>query len=131
MSDHNSDVGKITEWSDGDWSYFKYWLEDLLREQTVELIFTKADGTVRTMQATKKMFVITEGLKRKEIKNTEAQSNEVVKSTKQKKSVSNDLVLVWDVEVDDWRTIKIRNLTNILTLVLKYDYNKPMEFFND
>jgi hypothetical protein len=119
----------IVEWSDQEWETFKNWLEYLLHNDTIELVFTKLDGTVRVMQATKNSTVITEELNRKE--QEKAQSSDTqVKTEKRKKSVSKDFkdnLLVWDVEINDWRMVKIRNLTNILTLILKHDYNTHLK----
>jgi hypothetical protein len=114
-----SDTGKITEWTDPDWDRFKIWLENLLYNQTIEISFTKVDGSPRTMQATKKTFVINEGIKRKQDRE-QSRGKTSVKPRPALPAVQDNL-LVWDVEVDDWRTIKVRNITNILTLLLKYN----------
>lgn len=121
----------IIDWDDNQWSSFKQWLEDLLRDNTVELIFKKADGTIRTLQATKKYSVYNEYLKQqekqkreKQVESGQAQSvPEKPKETKQKNL--GDALLVWDVEINNWRIVKIRNLLNILTLIIKYDYCDP------
>lgn len=135
MSEENT-VGKITTWSDSQWNQFKYWLEDLLRSETVELIFTKADGSTRTMLATKKSDIILEqSIKLKEQENAsiaEVSTNTTIVSsvTKQKSKNLGDGILVWDVEINNWRIVKVKNLINVLTLIIKYDY-REIEMFKE
>lgn len=112
------------EWTDGQWTAFKFWLEDLLRAETVEIIFTKVDGTERTIQATKKPGIITESLERRKIMDALTKDGDTLKSARPPRKVKQkeDLVLVWDTSAEDWRTIRLRSIRNLLTLILKYDY---------
>lgn len=118
--------GTITEWTDAQWDNFSFWLESLLREETVEVVFTKSDGTERVMRCTKKTKIIDEGVKLLEQKRAKDSSDEVLpKKPKRNIPVKVGNITVWDVDAGDWRSFRIRSLTNILTLVMKYDYREP------
>lgn len=118
--------GTITEWTDLQWDNFSFWLESLLREETVEVVFTKSDGSERVMRCTKKTKIIDEGVKLLEQKRAKDLSDEVVpKKPKRNAPVKVGNITVWDVDAGDWRSFRIRSLTNILTLVMKYDYREP------
>ena len=118
--------GTITDWNDAQWDNFSFWLETLLREETIEVVFTKSDGTERVMQCTKKNQVITEGVKLLEEKRTKDSTDESVpQKPKRKAPVKVGNITVWDIDAGDWRSFRIRSLTNILTLVMKYDYREP------
>lgn len=122
------------DWSQEQWDNFRTWLEDLLRVDTVQIIFTKTDGTERTMLATKQQQVITPAIERKKIVETLNSSdleNVPVKKSRplRNKDLKDGLILVWDIEADDWRTIKVKKILNILTLILKYEYREPPPLF--
>lgn len=115
------------DWSEEQWNNFRTWLEDILRDNIVTIIFTKADGTERTIQATKKSSIVTTAIERKKIMQTLTSDGiGTLKPVRaQRKDKSKDtLLLVWDTEADDWRTIKVKKILNILTLILKYDYKE-------
>lgn len=115
------------DWSEEQWNNFRTWLEDILRDNIVTIIFTKADGTERTIQATKKSSIVTTAIERKKIMQTLTSDGigtlKPVRAQRKDKS-KDDLLLVWDTEADDWRTIKVKKILNILTLILKYDYKE-------
>lgn len=115
------------DWSEGQWNNFRTWLEDILRDNIVTIIFTKADGTERTIQATKKSSIVTTAIERKKIMQTLTSDGigtlKPVRAQRKDKS-KDDLLLVWDTEAADWRTIKVKKILNILTLILKYDYKE-------
>jgi len=121
----------LVDWTPEQWDNFKTWLEDLLRGEVVQVIFTKSDGTERTMLATKQQSVITPAIERKKIVET-LNSGDITtqpKARPARAAKSGDgLILVWDVEADDWRTIKVKKILNILTLILKYEYQPPPQF---
>lgn len=116
--------GPLVEWTDSQWTAFKFWLEDTLRTETVEIIFTKVDGTERTIQATKQPGIITESLERRKIMEALSKEGDTLKPLRAPRKVKQkeDLVLVWDIVAEDWRTIRLRSIRNLLTLILKYDY---------
>lgn len=99
-------AGTITEWSDEDWLNFRKWLVDVLFGQTVEIIFTKADGTERVMNCTLLSSRINYQPRGKE-KNFKPQTRETI--------------AVWDVDKGEWRSFKVRSITNIIPLILKYN----------
>lgn len=124
--------GTITEWNDNQWDNFSFWLESLLREEIVEIVFTKSDGTERVMRCTKKSSVVTEGVKLLEEKRTKDTTDESLpKKPKRQPPSKVGNMTVWDVDAGDWRSFRVRSLTNILTLVMKYDYREPEPFTLD
>lgn len=118
--------GTITEWTDTQWDNFSFWLESLLREETIEVVFTKSDGTERVMQCTKKNSVVIKGVKLLEEKRAKDSTDEsTTEKPKRKAPTKVGNITVWDIDAGDWRSFRVRSLTNILTLVMKYDYREP------
>ena len=83
------------------------------------------------MLATKQQSVITPAIERKKIVETQTSSDITTqpkaRPARATKSVAG-LILVWDIEADDWRTVKVKKILNILTLILKYEYQPPPQF---
>jgi hypothetical protein len=73
--------------------------QDLL-EGVVEVVFTKADGSTRTMRCTKQ-----EG---------KYPQPEAGKERKE----NADICVVWDVDVQDWRTFRWDRLQRVSTQIL-------------
>lgn len=120
-------IGTVTDWTDNQWLNFTFWLKDVLRREVVEVIFTKTDGTERVMKCTMQTSVIDEGtkllLERLE-SNTEKPQTRVKKS---KSAQTSDHITVWDVEAQNWRSFRTRKLTNVLTLIIRYDYAESLK----
>lgn len=130
---NDSPVGTVDNWSKEQWVNFEIWLETLLRQETVEIIFTKADGSERVMRCTKNSHIIDEGLAllKEKQKSEELTPTSTLTKTKNSDNKSGTLV-VWDVDVGNWRSFRVQRLVNILTLIMKYDYQhqKISDFFN-
>ena len=109
---------------------FKGWLEDLLHEGVVEIVFTKTDGSSRIIRATKKQSLINMeaagggaatlfsagGTRRKSIVNPESKKENII---------------VWDTDQQGWRTVKVKKIENLITIILKYDYQtSPLKIFD-
>lgn len=111
-------VGTVTDWDDTTWDKFHKWLDDILRENVVEITFTKTDGSQRHMNCTKKYDVIESGIKSNRVTN----ESDITTVSKKKKAApaSKNLITVWDIDVNDWRSFRVKNLTNILTICIKY-----------
>jgi hypothetical protein len=69
------------------------WLKSLLDERTVEVVFTKKDGTERVMNCTLKEDILP--VVQKEMNEDSF--------TKEK---SKDALAVWDVDVNGWRSFR-------------------------
>lgn len=78
-------------------SFSKDELKQLLIHNTVKVTFTKKDGTDRTMTCT-----LQEGI---------AIPHE--KTTDRVKQPKDDLLPVWDIEANGWRTITVPNIKMI------------------
>lgn len=101
----NISTGTIEEWSDEDWRSFYRWLRDELFKQTVTISFIKADGSNRVMNCT----LVTERI-----------SYQSKGKSKKQKEETFETIKAWDIDKGEWRSFKIRNITNILELILKY-----------
>lgn len=120
-------IGTVTDWTDNQWLNFTFWLKDVLRREVVEVIFTKTDGTERVMKCTMQTSVIDEGTKlllERSESNTEKTQTRVKKS---KSAQASDHITVWDVEAQNWRSFRTRKLTNVLTLIIRYDYAESLK----
>lgn len=127
--DNNTEIAHI-EWSDSQWGEFKTFLEAKLHTEVVEIIFKKIDGTERTMQATKKSSLISRAMERKLVLDLNIPAAPAKVKRQRKASADKLNITVWDIEKDDWRTIKVKNIQNVLTLILKYDYQPAKPFFD-
>lgn len=129
MTDDTQHVN-IVDWNDRQWEEFKTFLEAKLLTEVVEIIFKKIDGTERTMQATKKSSLISRAMERKLVLDLNIPAAPA-KIKRQRKAPPDKLnITVWDVDKEDWRTIKIKTIQNVLTLILKYDYKPSKPFFD-
>jgi len=124
-----SPPGTVSEWTEVQWTNFKWWLENLLRGEVVEVIFTKTDGSERVMRCTMDPLVVAAGVKileeRRARTASETAGDAPPKKSRPKPKEKPDNLTVWDIDVGDWRSFKVRSLTNILPLIIKYDYREP------
>lgn len=67
------------------------WLLELLRQGEIEVTFTKTDGTQRVMACTLKEGVVVPHEKK----------------TERVKEVNEDIIPVWDIEKQAWRSFKL------------------------
>jgi hypothetical protein len=85
-------------WSTEDWETFTHYLKVSLLESNMTIVFTKLDGTERTIHCTLNPSVLppkdlTEGKTRKE------------KST--------DVISVFDLEKKEWRSFHVKNVKSV------------------
>lgn len=80
------------------------WLVEKLKKQIVTVSFTKIDGSRRVMKCT---------LKDEHLPKTVEQLAAVLGPLKKKKNRSPDMVTVWDVEKNDWRSFKLSAVTGV------------------
>jgi hypothetical protein len=73
------------------------WLMGLLRDGAVNVTFTKRDGSTRVMKCT-----LQEGV---------AIPHE--KTTDRVKQTNEDIVPVWDIEANAWRSFRLDSITEI------------------
>lgn len=73
------------------------WLLGLLRERPVEVTFTKRDGTERTMKCTLQEDVVVPH----------------EKTTDRVKEVKQDIIPVWDMESNAWRSFRLDTIKHI------------------
>jgi hypothetical protein len=125
LTGNNITASEILEWDDNQWRKFKYWLHDLLEGEVVELQFVKVDGSHRTMLATRHG-----GKAARKVAETSGDRQAPVPRSRPPTKKTEHNIIVWDTVADDWRTIKIKNLTNIYTLILKYDYRENTSPFD-
>lgn len=76
---------------------FKSNIQNLLRQWEAKITFTKKDGTERVMHCTLKEGVVVPH----------------EKTTDRVKQPKDDLLSVWDMESQGWRTITVPNITVI------------------
>lgn len=80
------------------------WLVEKLKKQIVTVSFTKTDGSRRVMKCTLK----DEYLPPKTVEQLAAASGLL-----KKKNRSPDMITVWDVEKNDWRSFKLTTVTGV------------------
>ena len=81
-----------------DWKKIAYWLKSILHEEIVKVTFTKKDGTDRVMNCTRKPELVPK------VEVTEG---------KKARTVSEEIIVVYDVDVEGWRSFNINSVKEI------------------
>ena len=87
-----------TEWTDKDWNKFRTWLVGMLKIGPVTVTFKKKDGSERVMNCT--------------LEAEKLPPFEVKENAKPKKE-NLDVVSVYDIKAQGWRSFILKNVTNI------------------
>ncbi len=87
----------INDWSGMDSKQLKESLSKVLAVSNVTVTFTKTDGTERVMKCTLKSDVIVP----------------YQQKTDRKKPENDQLISVWDIENNGWRSFKVDAIKNI------------------
>lgn len=87
-------------WDDTEWELFDSWLKDMLKMGPVTVTFTKKDGSERIMECT----LQPELLPKVELKEGEE---------KAPRKKSADVVAVYDIEANGWRSFAIKSVKKI------------------
>lgn len=87
-----------TTWTDKDWDKFTNWLKGVLHVETATVTFTKKDGTERVMKCTL---------------NPEQLPPAIVTEGKKERKVNQDVIAVYDVEVQGWRSITLKSIKRV------------------
>lgn len=90
----------IAEWTEEDLDVLKEWLTGMLQTEVVTLTFTKVDGTERVMKAT---------LSGEYIHAVVAEGD----TPKASKTPNKDILSVYDVEANGWRSLRWKSLKSI------------------
>lgn len=113
-------AGTFDEWDDSQWLTFKNWLKNILFTDIVEIIFTKRDGSERTMICTLRGDLIkTTPIPVFDEVSADSQLAPI-KPFRKPAKISDATLRVFDTEVGEWRSFRVRSIKNIYTLILKY-----------
>lgn len=98
MSDNDVTHTIQTTFTDKDWDKFGKWLKGILKVDVATVTFTKKDGTERVMKCTldPKLLPaapVTEG--------------------KKERKVNQDVLAVYDVEAQGWRSFTIKSIKSV------------------
>ena len=87
----------ITDWTKLEKDELRKWLIGVLKEQPVDLKFEKKDGSVRKMKATLKSDMVVE----------------YEKKTDKEKVVNEEVLSVFDLDKNEWRSFRLESLKEI------------------
>jgi len=87
-------------WTDSDWSEMRDWLKGLLPKNKITVVFTKKDGTERTMLCTTNPELIPQQLE------------ESTEPKRQKKENLNTIA-VYDLEKNSWRSFTLKSIKSV------------------
>lgn len=87
----------ITDWTKLEKDALRKWLIGVLKEQSVDLKFEKKDGSVRKMKATLKTEMVVE----------------YEKKTDKEKVVNEEVLAVFDLDKNEWRSFRLDSLKEI------------------
>ena len=85
-----------------DLEILKHKLQTLLRDNIMEISFTKVDGTLREMKCTLKDTILPE--------------TSVKEKWETDRLVSENTIAVWDVENNGWRSFRVDSVHDYITL---------------
>lgn len=90
-------------------------MKDYLRSGSATVIFEKADGTMRTMVCTLNGDIITEAMPQKEtVPISEILQNDLVAvQSKELRPEYPNVISVWDIEKNDWRSIRLDRIKSL------------------
>jgi hypothetical protein len=80
-------------------------LVEKLQQEVVQLVFTKADGTERHMVCTKNIVHIPEEFHPK--------TDKVVKLDENGNPIETDLITIWDMEQQGWRSFNFSKVLEV------------------
>lgn len=115
-------AGTITEWNDDEWDKFGSWLKIVLSSNNAEVIFTKKDGTERKMNCTRDLYYIMENQATEKSSAVEP-THKTTKTVEVDKLKDKNTITVFDTDLNQWRSFKLRSVTNVHQLILKYGTN--------
>jgi hypothetical protein len=87
----------IIDWTKLEKDQLRKWLVGVLKEQPVDLKFEKKDGSVRKMKATLKSDMVVE----------------YEKKTDKEKVVNEEVLSVFDLDKNEWRSFRLESLKEI------------------
>ena len=99
----NIDIDQVpnSDWTDEEWNTFRSWLKDALHHQTIQVTFTKKDGTERVMKCTLREDILPKV--------------EIKESSTRKTNDAN--LAVFDVEATGWRSFTVRTVKRVKFVV--------------
>ena len=98
------------DWSDEDWEIFATWIKSILHTNVIQLTFSKVDGTERTMNCTL---------------HPDALPKVPVAESKTDRKQSTTSIAVFDVDLKEWRSFRIKNVRQIQFDLLGSNYPFP------
>jgi ABC-type sugar transport system ATPase subunit len=87
-------------WTDSDWVEMRDWLRGLLAKNKITVVFTKKDGTERTMLCTTNYEMI-------------PQIVEESSEPKRQKKENLDTLAVYDLEKKGWRSFTVKSIKSV------------------
>lgn len=87
-----------SHWTDRDWYKFRKWLKGMLQIDVGTVTFTKKDGTERIMKCTL---------------NSKILPAPNVTENKKSRKINLDVIPVYDVEENSWRSFSIKSIKEI------------------
>ena len=87
-----------TDWTEKDWGNFESWLKGVLATDTVNVTFTKKDGTERVMNCTTNPTVV---------------PKVEVKEGATPRKVSETTMRVFDTDIKEWRSFTTKSIKQV------------------
>ena len=93
----NAGYGWYKQAPDKEQKVFREWVIGVLKTNTVDLTFEKKDGTIREMKCTLE----------------ETRLPVIEKKTERVRKVNDDVLSIFDLEKQEWRSCRFDSITNI------------------
>lgn len=97
---NNTLVNTEENWKEEDWTTFKWYLRGVLQESPeVTVVFTKTDGTERTMKCTLDPSIL---------------PKQEIKEGATPKKQNDSVLAVYDIEVQGWRSFRLKSVKEVV-----------------
>lgn len=93
------DVSTLEPFSEKDWEKFRFWLLDMLKVTNIEVTFEKKDKSIRVMNCTLQPDLLPK--------------IEVKENHKARQKTNFDVVSVFDLDKNGWRSFSIKAVKKI------------------
>ena len=93
------------DWTDDDWTIFDTWLRGLLRTDTINVTFTKVDGTERTLKCTL---------------DPELLPPVVVTENKKERKKPIGSIAVYEVDIKAWRSFRLMDVKAVTFSIVPF-----------
>lgn len=97
-----------SKWTDDDWSEMRDWLKGIMSSHVATVVFTKKDGTERTMRCTTKTDLVPQV-----VHETNTDNTIDFPTTKKERKQNTNTLVAYDLDKNDWRSFVVKSIKSV------------------